>query len=116
MLAAPAWRNNHVLWLWVPAFAGTTLNLLKRSRLTADVSSTLRRHRRDRRERAVGFIAELIGWPLVDALAIGLRDVADADAVGDRPVEAGREQDIGTGEVIAHQVGAAVAKRSLDMA
>ncbi|HEX7925466.1 MAG TPA: hypothetical protein VF583_31175, partial [Bradyrhizobium sp.] len=31
-LVVPESRNNQHLWLWVPAFAGTTLNVLRGSR------------------------------------------------------------------------------------
>src|SRR6202012_3893744 len=38
---APAWHNNYVLWLWVPAFAGTTPNLLRRTRVSYNHSRRL---------------------------------------------------------------------------
>ena len=41
--------------------------------------------------------------------------VADADAIGDRPIEAGREQDVGAGEAVGHQILPPVRERRLDM-
>src|SRR6185312_1251109 len=38
-LAAPAWRNNDFLWLWVPAFAGTTPNFWTRLRISRAANS-----------------------------------------------------------------------------
>ena len=51
----------------------------------------------------------------MDALEIGTGIVADADAVKDRPIEAGREQDICARKVIAHQVFAAVRESCFNM-
>src|SRR5690242_4356897 len=70
--------------------------------MTNDSTFSLRR--RDRLEWLVGLFAPLIGWPLMNAVAIGLRVVADADAVSDCPVETGGEQDVRAGELIAHQI------------
>ena len=51
----------------------------------------------------------------MNAIAIGMRVLADPDAVRDRPVEAGRQQDVGAGEMIAHQIGATIAQCRFDM-
>src|SRR5476651_2452416 len=53
---------------------------------------------------------------LVHALQIGMRIVANSDAIGDRPVEASRQQNVGAGEFVAHQMCASIRQRDFDMA
>jgi uncharacterized protein (DUF2235 family) len=53
---------------------------------------------------------------LFDAFEIGLRVVANADAIGDSPLKAGREQDIGAAKPVAHQELPVVCKCYFDMA
>ena len=65
---------------------------------------------------ALAALASWIGLSRLDAFEIGVRVVANADAVGDRPIKAGREQDVGAGEPVAHQELPAVCERDLDMA
>src|SRR5215472_14164701 len=82
---------------------------------TFDVVGLSLCHWRDRRERHVGLFPRLIAGPLMNAFPIRLRVVTDADAVGDRPVEAGREQNVRAGELVAHQINAAVAQGGFDV-
>jgi hypothetical protein len=51
----------------------------------------------------------------MDALEIGMRVVANADAVCDSPIQTGREQNVGAGEAVAHEELSAVRKRDLDV-
>src|SRR6266850_36894 len=44
-----------------------------------------------------------------------MRVVADADAVVDGPYQTGCQENVGAGELLAHQVLATVAKRDLDV-
>ena len=56
-----------------------------------------------------------VGLSRLDAFEIGMRVVANADAVSDRPIQTGRQQDVGAGELVAHQELPAVGERDLDM-
>ena len=44
-----------------------------------------------------------------------MRVIADPDVVGDGPIQAGRQQDIGAGELVAYQELTAIFKRDLDV-
>ena len=77
---------------------------------------SFRRRRRDRYQRGICRDGSLKGLPFPDAFEIGLRVVANADAIGDGPLKAGREQDVSAGEPLAHQELPAVCERDFDMA
>src|ERR1700745_2763531 len=72
-----------------------------------------RRHWNDRRPWLVGRICVLVRIAFLNALEIGMGVVADTDAIADRPVETGRQQDIRPSELLAHQISAAVVERDL---
>src|SRR5947199_8043104 len=83
--AACAWRSNP-----------------KSSRASGGRFLNLRSYRRDRCHRDVRRDGALKGLPFLDAFEIGLRVVANADAIGDGPLEAGCEQDISARKPVAH--------------
>ena len=70
---------------------------------------------RNRRQRHVRLLGELIGFPRLHAFEIGMGVVANADAVSDCPVQACRQQDIGAGELVAHQELPAICQCGFDM-
>src|SRR3954449_3753838 len=57
----------------------------------------------------------LVPRPFGDAFQVRMGIVANAHAVSDRPIQAGRKQDVRAAELIAHQELTAVRERDLDM-
>ena len=88
----------------------------KSSRASGRRFLNLRRHRRDWCHRDIRRDSSLIGVPFLDAFEIGLRIVANANAIGDGPLKAGREQDVSAGKPVAHQELPVVCKCYFDMA
>src|SRR6476660_9851224 len=79
------------------------------------VTSGFLLHRKDWYQRDVCRLGELIGLSRLHAFAIRMRVVTDSDAVSDRPIEAGRQQNVGAGEPVAHQELPFIGERDLDM-
>src|SRR5258708_14908512 len=75
------------------------------------VSSGRTPHRLAGSRRNISRGAALVARPLLDALEIRMRVVANADTVSDGPFQARGEQDVGAVEPLAHQIGPAIRKR-----